>query len=518
MKKAACFSSLLVLVFAIASCAVSGHGGKATTVETVKGEAKTLSEPVVSKSSQTEEPANVLDVESLEIKKPVSAPEETSADNMYSFNFKEMRIAYFIKMLSDEGRNFRYVIHPSAAKRKISGLLLNGVTWREALDIVLGLYNLTSVEKNGLIVINTHDNFLSGKEFDAEHARLRSMGLKKSRSFRLKYTQPGEVRVYLENIFSLRSAGGKNAKLRKTAKSPKGKSKNRLTATVIFSVFPKASIITAYGPENILDEVGKRIAEIDLPQRQVFIEARMVDILRSHSRSLGIQWGGYYNQAGKFFPSTLGIAGGVNATAGGVDAAMVNFPATDQTQSGAVPGALNIALADALGTAQLNMRLSALEQDGKSKTLSNPKVTTINGVKARIESGREIPYQSASYYGTDTRFKKAVISLEVTPFITPDNMVNLKIIAKKQDADFTNQVQDVPSIITRTIETNVVVSDGGTTVLGGIFENLQANADTGMPGLSRIPLIGWLFKSKNKVSNEKEFLIFITPRIIKPPS
>lgn len=436
---------------------------------------------------------------------PVIATDEPISDDLLSLNFKEIGIRPLLEMLSDGGENFRFLLYPEAATVRVRGLSLKDVTWREALKVTIKLHNLTMVEEDGLIVINTHENFVAEKEREAERANLAMTGKRSSRSFRLNYTQPEEVKEYLDKIFGV-TAGLTSGQVVSRSFKRAGAGVN-----LTFSIFPKASIITAYGPEIILEEVARRVAEIDIPQKQVFIEARIVDILKNYSRSLGVQWGGRYNAiTDRVFPASVSLSGG-GATNG-----VVNFPATDLTNAGVIPAAVALALADSAGTALINMQLSALEQEGKSKTLSNPKIITINGVMAKVESGREIPYQTTSAnLGTQTEFKKAVISLEVTPFITPDNMINMKIIAKKEDADFTNQVLNVPSILTRVVQTTVIVQDGGTAVLGGVFENIKANTDTGTPGLANIPLIGWLFKSRDKIDNEKEFLIFITPHIIK---
>ncbi|GMT41600.1 MAG: hypothetical protein IEMM0002_0011 [bacterium] len=498
----------LLLALLAGSCASVNQGTK-PAAEPTKNKGKLYASADKSRPAP-EEPA-VGQVQKFQLKKPANHPaaqEPIPKENLYSVNFREIKLGSVIRMLSDGGKNFRYILYPDAAGRKVSDLKLEGITWREALDVVIRLYNLTEEKKNGLIIINTRDGFVKDKEFEAQRAKLRFAGMRRSRSFRLKYTQPDEVKKYLGKMFreENRYGGGKS-----------GSASNSRTdlGNITFSVFPKASMITAYGPQSMLDEVEKRIAEIDVPQKQIFIESRIVDISRNHSRSLGIQWGGYHNASNQFpYSGSVNLSGSADTASDATFGYIVNQPATDQTQSGVISTALNIAVQDITGTKLLNMRLSALERAGKSKTLSNPKVTTINGVKAKIESGREIPYQTTSQYGTQTQFKKAVISLEVTPFITPDNRINLKIIAKKQDADFINQVQDVPSILTRTIETNIVVSDGGTAVLGGLFENVKTNSDTGTPGLSRIPIIGWLFKSNDKTDNEKEFLIFITPKII----
>ena len=465
---------------------------------------------VSTQQPQTETSVSNAQIDTARIDKPSTetAPDEPKSDDLLSLNFKEIGIRPLLAMLSDGGENFRYLLYPEAAKVRVRGLSLKDVTWREALKVTIKLHNLMMVEENGLIIINTHENFVAEKEREAERAHLAMTGKRSSRSFRLNYTQPVEVKEYLDKIFGV-TAGLTSGQV--VSRSFKRTDTGVMSLT--FSIFPKASIITAYGPEVVLEEVARRVAEIDIPQKQVFIESRIVDILKNYSRSLGVQWGGRYNAlTNSVFPASVSLAGGAaNATNG-----VVNFPATDLTKTGVIPAAIALALADSSGTALLNMQLSALEQDGKSKTLSNPKIITINGVMAKVESGREIPYQTTSAnLGTQTEFKKAVISLEVTPFITPDNMITMKIIAKKEDADFTNQVLNVPSILTRVVKTNVIVQDGGTAVLGGVFENIKANTDTGTPGLANVPLIGWLFKSRDKIDNEKEFLIFITPHIVK---
>ena len=440
--------------------------------------------------------------------------EKPDMKDLFSLNFKEIGIKPLMEMLSGSGENFRYLLYPEAAEIRVRGLSLKNVQWREALNVVIKMHQLTMVEDGDLVIINTHKNYIAEKEREAERARARMIGKRSSRSFRLKYTQPDEVRDYLEKIFGI------------TSGLTTGQEKSRsfsITQTgfpkISFSTFPKASILTAYGPEIQLEEIAQRVAEVDVPQKQVFIEARIVDILKKYSRSLGVQWGGRFNATtNSFFPATVTVAGGAGTIGGtyGTQSGAVNFPATDQTQTGIIPSAVALALSDSLGTAMINMQLSALEQEGKSKTLSNPKVITVNGVMAKVESGREIPYQTTSAnLGTQTEFKKAVISLEVTPLITPDDMINLIIIAKKEDADFTTQVANVPSILTRVVETNVIVPNGGTAVLGGVFENVTANTDNRTPGLSKIPIIGRLFKSNDKLDNEKEFLIFITPRVVE---
>ncbi|MBI5637937.1 MAG: type IV pilus secretin PilQ [Nitrospinae bacterium] len=478
-------------------------------------------------------------------------------ENLFSFHFKETSLESVVNMLSDRGRNFRYVIHPDVGSRKVLGLYLEDVTWREALATVARLHNLIITEEHNLVVVNTYENYMAAQEQDVKRVRLsqdraemeRSIlaaSLKSKqlqaddrrtfRSFKLKYAEPNEAKAYLDRIFS-----GPGEMPSSDASAEKGAAAPAQSSfRILFSTFSKASILTAYGTPADIEDVARRIEDIDVPQQQIFIESRIVEVMRSHSRSLGVQWGGLAARTtGSVFPATVGLAGsaqvgstalvpnGLAATPGGAlsngyamgtSNGMVDLPATDPSNSGALPAAVSIALSDVAGTSSLNLRFSALERDGKGKTLSNPKIVTINGVRAKIASGREIPYQQSaggSSGATTVAFRNAVISLEVTPFVTPDNRISLKIAAHKDDADFTNPVQNVPSILTRSVETSVVVTDGGTAVLGGVFENLQTGTERGVPFLSKIPVIGWLFKGSEDLDNEKELLIFITPRIVR---
>lgn len=478
-------------------------------------------------------------------------------ENLFSFHFKEISLEAVVNMLSDRGRNFRYVIHPDVGTRKVLGLYLEDITWREALDTIARLHNLVITEERNLVVINTYENYMAAQEQDAKRARLsreraeaersmltasfRSKQLQADeqrtyRSFKLKYAEPNEAKAYLERIFS-GSGDTPPAEVPPGANIPAAA---QTAPRILFSTFIKASILTAYGTPADIEEVSRRIDDIDVPQQQIFIESRIVEVMRNHSRSLGVQWGGLAMRPTSGSSSgAIGLAGsaqvgsaalvpnGLTATPGGTLAnsyamgtsnAMVDLPATDPLNAGALPAAVSIALSDTAGTSALNLRFSALERDGKGKTLSNPKIITINGVRAKIASGREIPYQQSAggaSGATTVAFRNAVISLEVTPFVTPDSRISLKILAHKDDADFTNPVQNVPSILTRSVETSVVVTDGGTAVLGGVFENLQSGAERGVPFLSKIPIIGWLFKGSEDIDNEKELLIFITPRIVR---
>lgn len=487
----------------------------------------------------------------VNLKKPVDnilKPKNRVEEQRISINFKSASLKTVMKMISNNGNNFRYSIHPKARNKTVMGLTLKDVTWRDALDILIKTHDLKMIEEHSLYIITTRKAHIADLTSRLEIAKLEkeNSGMREatvlaslkrekieearktsSKSFQLKYIQPGEVKDYFDVMFSVNESIEPKADRAKKDAPPSFKEEIRIEGTVSFSIFPNSSILTVHGPPSVIAEVEMRLAEIDIPQKQVYIESRIVEVLRDHTSSLGIEWGG---QKLILNDTPLSITGGAETSSGsagniinsgfraGTRMPGVSFPAIDTSGTGLTPAGISAVLRNSSGTARLMGRLSALEQEGKSRTLSNPKVTTINGKPAKIESGREIPYQASaggSAGATVIKFKNAVISLEVTPFVTPDNGINLKIVAKKDDADFTKQVLGVPTILTRSIETNVMVYDGGTVVLGGVFENLEADAQSGVPFLSKIPIFGLLFKGTTRADNERELLIFVTPRIVK---
>ncbi len=163
----------------------------------------------------------------------------------------------------------------------------------------------------------------------------------------------------------------------------------------------------------------------------------------------------------------------------------------------------------------LDIQLSALEDEGRGRILSNPKVVTTDNKKAIIQQGKSIPYKTVSTSGTQTQFAEAALGLEVTPTVTKDGFIKLEIMAKKDSADFINTSEGVPTIDKKQATTLLYVRDGETAVIGGIYERTESDGENGIPGLKNIPLLGWLFKKTSKTDDKTELLIFITPRILK---
>lgn len=260
---------------------------------------------------------------------------------------------------------------------------------------------------------------------------------------------------------------------------------------------------------NMLDT----IKVLDLPTAQVLIEAKIVEISKSYTEELGVQWG----LAGELSTGTPGAATltqAPSATASTNENFIVDLTQTTNVAAGSVSG-FSLLLGNLVNGTKLNIALEALETQGKGRILSSPKVTTADNKEARIQSGRKIPYQVTSAEGNSIQFIDADISLTVVPHVTSDDKVYMVIDATKNAADFSNLVGDVPTVTTNETHTEVLVRDGDTTVLGGIYENTTNESKKEVPFFSKIPLLGLLFRSYAESDTTAELLVFITPTIIK---
>ena len=261
--------------------------------------------------------------------------------------------------------------------------------------------------------------------------------------------------------------------------------------------------------DNMLDT----IKVLDLPTSQVLIEAKIVEISKSYTEELGIQWG----LAGELSTGTPGAAvltQGPTASASTNENFLVDLTQTANVAAGSVSG-FSLLLGNLVNGTKLNIALEALETQGKGKIISSPKVTTADNKEAKISSGRKIPYQVTSAEGNSIQFVDADISLTVVPHITSDDKIYMVIDASKNAADFTQLVGDIPTITKNETHTEVLVGDGDTTVLGGIYENTKTENKKEVPFFSKIPLLGLLFRSYAESDITSELLVFITPTIVQ---
>lgn len=287
--------------------------------------------------------------------------------------------------------------------------------------------------------------------------------------------------------------------------------------------------------ENI-DEAKKLIAKLDTPPQQVVIEARVVEANSDFSKEMGIQWGmkffkdfnnsryraGFSGASSRAdmtsdatFPSGVGGGAALNLTGTGVSPVpyFVNLPAS--TGQG-VGGGINFALVNLRSGVGLDIQLTAMENKGVGKILSRPRITTLNNIEANIQQGSSIPYETLSDKGTQTQFIDANLMLTVTPRITPDNSIILKVkVSNNNPNTALRSARGVPSIDKNEASTEILVRDGQTIVIGGIIRSKEGFVKSGVPFLMDIPVIGWLFKKEQKTLENRELLIFLTPNIIK---
>jgi len=272
---------------------------------------------------------------------------------------------------------------------------------------------------------------------------------------------------------------------------------------------------------NDMTSIVSVIEQLDKPTPQVLIEAYIVEANKDVARELGIQWGGLVRTA-KGSGVGFGTGRDNQALGGTVDTAVnptsgtvVDLPANPL--SGFAPFSLGLVYQN-VGDLLLTAQLSALQDKGKLNILSSPSITTLDNQTAYIESGQDIPFQTVEDGEVNVEYKKAVLSLRVTPHVIDNKTLKMYINVHKDEADFSQTVLGNPTIITKNAETNVIQMDGQTIVIGGLNKETTARSDTGVPYLEDIPGLGYLFKRKSSSDQLEDLLIFITPHILQPPS
>ena len=425
-----------------------------------------------------------------------------------SLNFQNIEIRSLLQVIADF-TNFNIVTSDS-----VTGALtlrLKDVPWDQALDIIMQAKNL-GMRKNGNVLwiapkdeINTKEKL----EFEAQ-AAIQNLEPLQTQSFQLNYTKAVAIAQGLMGTGAAAGGGGAG-----------GATSRILSARGSVLAEARTNQLFVSDIPSRLVRVAELIQKLDVPVRQVLIEARIVEASDTFGKSLGVRLGGGIINT----RSTLGAAPTVvpNAVVNGSFASLpsattsfannnfVNLPAT--SQNGNDPGAFAISLFNSSFSRLLNLEISALEADGKGKVVSSPRVVTADQTKALIEQGTELPYQVATSSGaTSIAFRKANLKLEVTPQITPEGNIILTLDVNK---DTVGQATTAGfAINTKHIQTEVLVENGGTVVIGGIFELTETTDESRIPVLGEAPVIGGLFRTRNRVANKTEMLVFITPKMI----
>ncbi|MBI5427384.1 MAG: type IV pilus secretin PilQ [Nitrospinae bacterium] len=418
-----------------------------------------------------------------------------------SMDFQNAQLTNIFRILS-EVSGFNLVLSPSV-QGTVNARLLD-VPWNQAMELILKNNNLSRQCFEKIVRIVTV------KEVAAEEEDRRAAKERKQKANR-EALLAGELETEMITINYADITGpNKNipnpdnselVKALKAVKSERGQ----------ISVNPRTNTLILSDVRPRLNEMINVIKRVDHPTPQVLIEARIVEVNRDIAQNLGIQWGssGTFVTA-KDFPSTVKF-GSSTATNKGF---LVDLAQAEKILPNSGAG-IGLSLGSLAKDVVLDIQLTALETEGKLRILSSPKVTTMDNREARIQSGRKIPYATVSQDGTKIEFVDATIELLVTPHITDDKTILMNIQAKKNSADFSKTVQGVPTILTKEARTELLIRDGDTTVLGGLYENTVSQNDKRVPFLHKMPLLGNLFKAFIKQDIVDELLIFITPSVVK---
>lgn len=420
---------------------------------------------------------------------------KTFTGRKISLDFQDVEIRTILQILAKEsGMN---IVASDSVNGKMT-LSLKDVPWDQALDLVMQARNLDMRQQGNIVNIAPRDELLAkDKAFLQAEKDIADLGALYSQNFQLKYKNVEEFRSILR-LDNADTTGNRN-----TLVSGRG--------SVLIDPATNTLIVT--DTRSVIEKFRKLIDELDVPAQQVMIEARIVEAADGFSRDLGVKFGATGKKKLKNYTSAFGW--GVNSGFGGDDKwgaeTKINLPITAAANS--------ISLVRAISSGALNLELSASESLSKTKTLANPRVLTQNRKEAKIESGYEIPFTVTSIANggssTNTELKKAVLGLTVTPNITPDGQIIMTVkINKDSPAQCASGNQTILCISTKNLNTQAMVENGGTLIVGGIYEEDNGNTLTKVPLLGDIPVIGNLFKTRGKKTDRRELLIFITPRIM----
>jgi len=402
-----------------------------------------------------------------------------------SLNFQNIEVRSLLQVIADF-TNFNVVTSDS-----VNGavtLRLQDVPWDQALDIILQARGLGVCETGNVLWIAPKDEINAKEKLDLESAAaLQSLEPLRTQSFQMNYTKAAEVATQLTAAGSGGASGASSRLLSARGSVIAEARTNQLFVTDIPSK---------------LEQVQQLIDKLDIPVRQVMIEARIVEASDTFSKSLGVRLGGGSTSSNASVGSTY-----TSSSSGTTSGDFVNFP---------VAGGASVAfsLFNSAATKFLNLEISALEADGKGKVISSPRVITADQIKALIEQGTEFPYQVASSSGaTSIAFRKANLKLEVTPQITPEGGIILMLDVTKDTRGISTDAGY--AIDTKHIQTQVLVENGGTVVVGGIFTEDTSKTIDKVPLLGDLPGVGVLFKRTVDSTEKREMLVFITPRVLK---
>lgn len=433
-----------------------------------------------------------------------------------SLNFQNIEIRALLQVIADF-TNFNVVTSDS-----VSGsvtLRLRDVPWDQALDIILQAKGLGMRKTGNVLWIAPNDEIAAREKQELEaRAAVETLESVRTQAFQMNYAKATDVAAQIMGSGAV-GGGAPGAAASARILSPRGSA----------IAEPRTNQLFVTDIPSRLEQVQQLIARLDIPVRQVLIEARIVEADDRFGRSIGVRLGGSdlrgvrggdpgYSVGGSNRLALGGSYNAISSTTGEsvnvldtINTSFVNLPSAGA--GGFAPAAFAVSLFSAAANRFLNLEISALEADGRGKIVSSPRIVTADQVKAMIEQGTEFPYQEATSSGaTSVAFRKASLKLEVTPQITPEGNIIMDVAVNKDSRGETT-LQGV-AINTKAVQTQVLVENGGTVVIGGIFELTEIEDVTKVPLLGDIPVLGNLFKNRSRTANKSELLVFLTPRVI----
>lgn len=467
-----------------------------------------------------------------------------------SLNFQDIEVRAVLQVLAD------FTDLNLVASDSVQGsitLRLKNVPWDQALDIILKSKGLAMRQTGNVIMVAPAQEIAAQEQLQMEsQQKVEELSPLRTEFIQIKYSKAAEVAKVIEGTgkFAAGSAaarsatmdrhpgGAGNAPTAAGAQSASATTEERGILSPRGSVTSDARTNTLIVQDTLtnLEAIRRLVTLLDVPVRQVMIESRIVIANNDFSRDLGVRFG-VSGSMGSYKGNELLIAGGQdgNLALSGFDTgpfglntstgSRYNSTLTDDNgnntlitnlPANAASGSINFLLGK-VGSYLLQLELSAMQKEGRGEIVSSPRVITADQHQATIKVGKEIPYQESSQNSTTNTvaFKEAVLQLDVTPHITPDDRIIMDLKVNKDAPDFTNEVNGVPPVDTRRVETNVLVDNGETVVLGGVFEREKTFSKEQVPWLGDVPVLGRLFKEEARSDNNSELLIFVTPKILK---
>ncbi|ENA33124.1 MULTISPECIES: type IV pilus secretin PilQ [unclassified Pseudomonas] len=419
--------------------------------------------------------------------KPLTAKEKeqraaerfTYTGEKLSLNFQDIDVRSVLQLIADfTGLN---LVASDTVQGNIT-LRLQNVPWDQALDLVLKTKGLDKRQIGNVLLIAPADEIAARERQELESQKqIQELAPLRRELIQVNYAKAADMAKLFQSV----------------TKADAGQSERGS-----ITVDDRTNSIIAYQTQDRLDELRRIVSQLDIPVRQVMIEARIVEANVNYNKQLGVNWSGSRSGNGNFT-----ISGGAGSTTG------TSSPFVDLGVGSATSG---IGIGFLTGSTTLDLQLSAMEATGNGEIVSQPKVVTSDKETAKILRGTEIPYQEASSSGaTSTSFKEAALSLEVTPQITPDNRIIMEVKVNKDAPDYQNRLDNgAPPISKNEVNAKVLVADGETIVIGGVFSNTQSKSTSKVPLLGDVPYVGRLFRRDSVTDEKVELLVFLTPRIM----